>query len=245
MLPGVIIAVRNEAETLAKNLPTLVNLFQEIVIVDNWSEDHSAEICQSFPVTWVRPETQLKRGACWNEGAQYILSSYLLFLHIDTHLSPEAILAWQKTWEPHSCDYSCFRIRFPETSFKFRFIEAISNFRSRRLRIVYGDQGLCVRKSVFDAVGGFPDEYLLEDLKISQRLKSSSYQFRFIDSPIIPSSRKFHKLGFIRYLGLMMGVLILNWFGVDTQTIYRLYYKNYGSVALRGDKNKGDSMGSS
>ncbi|MGK5092138.1 glycosyltransferase [Deltaproteobacteria bacterium TL4] len=221
--PGVVIVIYNEEEVLQQNLPRLTSLFEEIVIVDNHSQDNSPHICRSFPVTYYKPPFPLTRGECWNVGAGFIQAAFILFLHSDTLVSPEALQAWQSTWETDHCDYSCFKIHFKETHFKFRMLEAFSNARSRFLRIIYGDQGLCVRKSIFQQLGGFPKVYLLEDLKMSKPLKA--FRFRFIPHPISPSSRKFHKLGFIRYLLLMYQVLFLNLCGVDTEKIYQLYYQ--------------------
>ncbi len=223
-LPGVVISVYNDAKALSQTLPSLVQLFEEITIVDNHSQDDSAIICQSYSVKYLRPpvDTQWSRGQCWNQGAAQIQSNMILFLHADTIISKEAVAHLSSIWSNQECDYSCFRICFQEDSFKFRLIELISNFRSHYLQIVYGDQGLCVRKEVFEAIGGFPEEHLLEDLKINRYLRK--YPFCFINSPIFPSSRKFHQVGFYRYLFLMNRVLLLNLLGVSTKKIYQLYY---------------------
>lgn len=223
MLPGVVIAVYNEANTLQRNLPSLVSQFKEIIIVDNHSEDNSVEICRDFPVKLVQPPHRFSRGQCWNLGARHITSDNILFLHIDTCIPAETLKHGQRLWKDSHWDYSCFRIRFGEHSLKFRLLEMISNFRSRKLKIIYGDQGLCVRKTIFQKIDGFPNVYLLEDLKINRYLRP--YRFHYIDSPIHPSARKFQQIGFYRYLWLMNKILFLNWIGIETKTIYRLYYK--------------------
>ena len=223
-LPGVVISVYNDAEALGRVLPTLTPLFEEIVVVDNHSEDECAQVCQQFAVPCIHPapHAALTRGQCWNEGASHIQAEAILFLHVDTSLSPQAVEHLKSLWDSHQCDYSCFRIRYHETAFKFRALEWFSNFRSRRLHIIYGDQGFCIRKTVFETIGGFPDEYLLEDLKINRALKP--YRFSFINRAIHPSSRKFHHIGFFRYLLLINKVLLLNLLGISTQKMYQLYY---------------------
>ncbi|MBF0286379.1 MAG: glycosyltransferase [SAR324 cluster bacterium] len=223
-LPGVVISVYNDAEALRQTLPTLVNLFEEIIIVDNQSQDDCETICQQHSLKHIRPpaDTHWSRGQCWNHGAAHVQSDSILFLHADTVISREAVDHLRTAWTNGEIDYSCFRICFQEDSLKFRIIEQISNSRSRFLKVVYGDQGLCVRKKVFKAIGGFPEEYLLEDLKINRYLRK--YPFCFINSPIFPSSRKFHQTGFYRYLLLMNVVLLLNLLGMSTKRIYQLYY---------------------
>ena len=223
-LPGIVISVRNDATALARTLPQLTAFFEEIVIVDNHSSDECKQICQQFRVKRIEIPTDVyfSRGQCWNTGAAHIEAGTILFLHADTVISARAVKALRSMWCEDNCDYSCFRIHFQENSWKFRVLEKISNARSRYLKIIYGDQGLCVRKRVFEAVGGFPHEYILEDLKINRYLKP--YCFRFINTAISPSSRKFHQLGFYRYLLLMNKVLLLNFLGVSSKKIYQLYY---------------------
>ncbi|MBF0276835.1 MAG: glycosyltransferase [SAR324 cluster bacterium] len=225
-LPGVVISVLNDAVSLKKILPSLTEFFDEIVVVDNHSDDDCREICQKFAVKHIFPKSQqrLARGQCWNEGASQIQSDTVLFLHVDTVISKKAVEHLKSTWSENLWDYSCFKIQFDENSIKFRILEWFSNFRSRSLKIIYGDQGFCIRKQVFDAIGGFPNEYLLEDLKINRFLRR--YRFCFINFPIFPSTRKFHQVGFFRYLFLMNQVLLLNFFGIETKRIYQIYYSN-------------------
>ena len=223
-LPSVIIAIQNEALVLEQNLLRFTEQFEDLIVVDNHSIDQSVAICQRFPqVTLISPppEERWTRGKCWNEGAKHASSPFLLFLHIDSEIPAPALQAWQQCWQSEKVDYSCFQIQFPETEIKYRTLEAISNFRSRYLRIVYGDQGLCIRNTVFQQIGGFPEIPILEDLKINSFLRP--YRFQFITSCIFPSSRKFHQIGFFRYLLLMNQVLFLNWLGRDLHQIQKLY----------------------
>ena len=223
-LPGVVISVHNDAKALTRTLPELTACFEEIVIVDNHSSDECKQICRQYHVKRIEVPADVlySRGQCWNTGAARIQAGSVLFLHADTLIPTRSVEALRSHWGEDNFDYSCFRIQFPENSRKFRVLEKFSNARSRYLKIIYGDQGLCVRKHVFEAIGGFPHEYILEDLKINRFLKP--YSFRFIDAPIFPSSRKFHQLGFYRYLWLMNKVLLLNFLGMSSKKIYHLYY---------------------
>ncbi len=223
-LPGVVISVYNDAEALSRLLLTLTSLFEEIVVVDNHSEDDCLSVCHEFAVKYIQPPPRMRfsRGQCWNAGATEIKSESLLFLHVDTSISLQAVAQLKTVWHENHCDYSCFRIRFEEKAFKFRILEWVSNFRSRTLKIIYGDQGFCIRAEIFETIGGFPNEYLLEDLKINRFLRP--YRFSFINSPIHPSSRKFHQIGFFRYLFLMNQILLLNLCGISTKKLHQRYY---------------------
>ena len=49
-------------------------------------------------------------------------------------------------------------------------ISWLDNFRCTRSRIIYGDQALFVRKSLFERLGGFPDQPILEDVTFGEKL---------------------------------------------------------------------------
>ena len=48
------------------------------------------------------------------------------------------------------------------------------NLRSRLTGIATGDQAIFVRRELFERVGGFPDQPLMEDIALSRRLKRAS-----------------------------------------------------------------------
>jgi len=50
-------------------------------------------------------------------------------------------------------------------------VSSMMNLRSRLTVIVAGDQAIFVRKSVFEQLGGFPVQPLMEDIELSRRLK--------------------------------------------------------------------------
>ncbi len=51
-----------------------------------------------------------------------------------------------------------------------RVVAALMNLRSRLSGIATGDQAIFVRREVFEAAGGFPDQPLMEDIELSRRL---------------------------------------------------------------------------
>jgi hypothetical protein len=61
----------------------------------------------------------------------------------------------------------------------------------------YGDQALFVRRDVFDRIGGFPDLPLLEDLRFSQRLRSTG-RTAILQPAVLTSPRRFLAHGVIR-----------------------------------------------
>ncbi|MCD6295629.1 MAG: hypothetical protein J7M30_00575 [Deltaproteobacteria bacterium] len=75
-----------------------------------------------------------------------------------------------------------FRFKANHDASLMKLIELITNIRSQYFKLPYGDQGLFIRKSVFEAVGGFPEVPIAEDLwcvgspkKVASGLRRSTW----------------------------------------------------------------------
>jgi hypothetical protein len=64
-----------------------------------------------------------------------------------------------------------FDVRFTSPRWPFRMIAGLMNRRSRWSGISTGDQGIFVTRAAFDALGGYPDIPLMEDIELTRRLK--------------------------------------------------------------------------
>jgi hypothetical protein len=73
-------------------------------------------------------------------------------------------------------------------------VASIANGRTRLTRIPYGDQGIFVRRSVFERLGGYPEWPLLEDLEFGRRLKAAG-KVVILSKPVTVSSRRWDKEG--------------------------------------------------
>ena len=65
----------------------------------------------------------------------------------------------------------------------------LSNFRSRRWHIAFGDQGIFVRRDLFQDMGGFPDLPLMEDYEFSRRMKARKIPLTVLPGQIVTSAR--------------------------------------------------------
>jgi rSAM/selenodomain-associated transferase 1 len=143
----------------------------EVIVVDGGSTDRSERVARALGARVIRAPTA-GRALQMNLGAAAANGDILLFLHADTLLPP--------TWEDEvkgafahhpSLLATAFRLRIMAPSSLFRVIEAGVSARSRwPWSMPYGDQALAVRRSVFEAVGGYPDVPVMEDFSFIQAL---------------------------------------------------------------------------
>ena len=103
-----------------------------------------------------------------------------------------------------------------------KLIELFTNLRSRYLRLPYGDQGLFFRKSVFEAVGGFPEVSIAEDLLL---MKKISKQGRIEIAPVhaVTSGRRWQKHGFLRTTLINQIIVSGCCLGISPDVLERLY----------------------
>lgn len=202
---SVIIPVYNEE----KALPATLDQFQrqpgafELIVVDGGSVDRTCHIAARYP------EVQLLRApkgraAQMNAGARIAQGEWLLFLHADTLLPPNA-LARIATTSTHQA--GGFRHWFSGSDWRLRLISILDNYRCQRTRVIYGDQAMFVRRTLFHQLGGFPNQPILEDVAFCEHLLTVTEPV-ILDDYVITDSRKFVKMGIWRSLARVIGILI-------------------------------------
>ena len=96
------------------------------------------------------------------------------------------------------------------------------NRRSRWTGIATGDQAMFVRREVFDAVGGFPDIALMEDIALSKILKSISPPL-CLKSPVVTSGRRWERHGVLRTILKMWSLRLAYFLGGDPARLAKVY----------------------
>jgi rSAM/selenodomain-associated transferase 2 len=217
----IVLPVLNEAAIIVAALQALAPLRArgvEIIVADGGSRDGTARL--AMPSADRVITVQRGRGAAVNAGAALGTGDALLFLHADTAL-------------PHNADrlidaalarraWGRFDLRIAGNHPLFAVIARMINWRSRVTGIATGDQAIFVTRKAFEAVGGFPDLPLMEDIAISRRLKRLCRPF-CLATPVVTSGRRWERNGVLSTILLMWRLRLSYYLGVEPALLAELY----------------------
>ena len=193
-----------------------------MILVDGGSDDLTTQVAARF--SDVRLLTSPRGRACqMNAGARASRGDVLLFLHADTWLPDGALGAVTAVLEDSRVVGGRFDVRFDSPRAVFRMIAFFMNLRSRMSGISTGDQAIFVRRHVFEAMGGYPDLPLMEDVELSRRLKRRG-RLAALRWRVTTSSRKWEREGALRTMALMWALRLLYMAGVPPARLHRWYY---------------------
>jgi rSAM/selenodomain-associated transferase 2 len=221
---SIVIPALDEAANLARVLPTLVarEPAAEVLVVDGGSADDSRAAVARVPsVRWLSGPRG--RARQMNAGARAARGDVLLFLHADTVLPDGAGAAILAALTDPGAAGGRFDVRLDSRRPLLALVGWLMNRRSRLTGICTGDQGIFVRRTVFEALGGYPDIPLMEDVELTRRLKRHG---RLVALPlrVVTSARKWEREGVVRTIVLMWGLRLLYALGVSPARLHRCYY---------------------
>lgn len=220
---SVIIPVLNEAGRIAVALIALQPLRErgvEIVVVDGGSSDGTADIAAGGADHVIRAAQG--RASQQNAGAKHALGDTFLFLHSDTQLPLDADGLIANALDDGAAQWGRFDVRFNTDQPILRVVARMMNCRSRLTGIATGDQCLFVRRSAFEAAGGFPAVALMEDIAISNILLRQSAP-RCLRNKVTTSARRWQKNGVWRTIVLMWWLRLAYALGVSPARLARWY----------------------
>jgi rSAM/selenodomain-associated transferase 2 len=165
---SVIIPTLNEEGCLAQALRALrLQGPREVIVADGGSDDDTRRAAAGADRFLVAPRG---RAAQMNAGAAAAAGEVLLFLHADCVPEGGALAEAERLLTRPGVAAGCFRMRVAAEGPLYRLIDACATARVRLTGLVYGDQGLFVRRAVFGRAGGFPPLRLMEDVFFSRAL---------------------------------------------------------------------------
>jgi rSAM/selenodomain-associated transferase 2 len=207
----------------------LINLLQqlqhlrqqghEVILVDGGSEPPPDQSLKAYVDQLLVSEPG--RAQQMNHGAAVAAGDLFWFLHADTQIKvgselplitqPVSELLWGR-----------YDIRLTGSHLLLRVVERLMNWRSRVSGIATGDQGIFIHRVLFNKVGGYPLQPLMEDVEISKRLKRYATPC-CLPQKLITSSRRWESAGVLTTILFMWGLRLAYWLGVSPQRLASLY----------------------
>lgn len=171
-----------------------------------------------------------------NIGAEKATSEILLFLHADTIIPKEALLyIWYFLQNPKVVG-GCFKKHWDWNKKQkiSKFIKLLNflwqgfgNWSVQFLKLFPGDNAIFIRKSIFEQLNGYSPMWICEDFDLSKRLRNYGKRaIKYISFPVLTSTRRFEKYGFIRTIRLWFWIYLLWRMGMTQVGLWH-YYKRF------------------
>lgn len=224
---SIVIPTLNEARNIARLLNALnplQDLGAELILVDGGSRDETVGLARLRVDQVLEPskERPLKgRARQMNAGAAAAKGQWLWFVHADSGVSQpviEQLIAHIQSGQ----GWARFNVTIEGDSVWFPVIAGMMNRRSCWTGLATGDQGILVRRQVFEAVGCYPLIPLMEDIEISRRLGRSRKPV-CLTGPLVTSGRRWEAQGVFRTVAMMWFLRFAWWLGADAAWLARLY----------------------
>ena len=218
---SIVIPALDEAQTLPALLDDLAPLGEavEIIVSDGGSTDATVNVARARGIRVVHSP----RGRAYQmrAGAAHGRAPVLLFLHADSGVPPAtaqniASLVPADGW-------GFFR---PQLVGHSRWLPVVSwcmATRSRLTAIATGDQGLLLSRALYEEIGGFPEQPLMEDIEICARLRRRAPP-RVLGAVLLSSGRRWDRDGAWRTIFLMWMLRLRYVLGADPSALHRAYY---------------------
>jgi rSAM/selenodomain-associated transferase 2 len=217
---SIIIPTLNEAANIAASVERAGALQPaEIIVVDGGSDDGTCEAASAANRVIVAPRG---RASQQNAGAAASCGDTLLFQHADCWLEPGSLEQIAAKLADERCVGGCFQQTIDAEGWRYRWLERGNALRVRLWGLAYGDQGIFVRREVFNRLGGFPSLALMEDLFFMKWLRREG-RVALLDGPLHVSARRWEKQGIIRQTARNWWLTALARVGVSPNRLERFY----------------------
>ena len=219
---SVVIPTLNEVDRIGPAVAEVAAPDIEVIVADGGSRDGTVRKAKATGARVII--TAPGRAVQQNAGAHLAKGSALLFLHADTRLPGDfGARVFECLLDP-AVVLGAFHFQTDWDHWAMHAIARLTNARSLWLKLPYGDQGLFLRRRLFDRVGGFPMVPIAEDLLLARRLAALG-RIALAPGAAVTSSRRWRRRGIVRTTlinAVIAGGLLL---GVPPERLAGLYHR--------------------
>ena len=153
-----------------------------------------------------------------NAGASHAIGDYLWFLHADSRFDDDTISSLLKSIDRHPDSLLFFDLAFIKSKKWPMCVNEIgAKFRSNILKIPFGDQGFCIRKTIFNEIGKFREDVEYgEDHLLTWQAKKHGVSIKAVGAKLFTSPRKYQEHGWLK-------ITLLYQFLWMKQALFRLF----------------------
>ena len=190
----------------------------EVIVVDGQSTDATRAVARRAAArVYAVPRGRARQ---MNAGAAVATGEYLLFLHADTRLPAGFAGHVRRTLARPGIVAGAFDLTIDGPHWSMRVLERLVKFRSRRLRMPYGDQAIFLQTATFRAVGGFPELEIMEDFELVRRLRRQG-RIALVAAPVVTSARRWRGEGLLRTTFVNQCILAGHLLGISSARLAR------------------------
>jgi rSAM/selenodomain-associated transferase 2 len=191
----------------------------QVIVVDGGSQDGTVALAEGHADSvLISPAGRARQ---MNAGAAAASGDILLFLHADTRL-PDRADALVRDALAGGAAWGRFDVTIDGRPAMLKLVATLMNQRSRWTGIATGDQAMFMQREAFDAVGGFPDQPLMEDIELSRRLRRFGRP-ACLRHRVITSGRRWERRGVWRTIFLMWRLRWRYWRGESAARLDEAY----------------------
>jgi rSAM/selenodomain-associated transferase 2 len=219
---SVIIPTLNAAERLGATLDQVGEARgAEVIVVDAGSSDDTLSIAKMHGAICLQAERG--RGTQLRAGAAQASHPWLLFLHADTILETEWIVAAQAWANRAGAEdgFAAFTFKLDDDDWRAWLLSWLVDVRISLGGLPYGDQGLLIHRDLLNRVGGYAAVPLMEDVDLARRL--GRRRLSLLPAHAVTSADRWRREGWVRRSVRNLVCLTLFQIGVSPATIVRLY----------------------
>ncbi|MEM6487998.1 MAG: TIGR04283 family arsenosugar biosynthesis glycosyltransferase [Pseudomonadota bacterium] len=186
----------------------LAGVVRDLVIADGGSSDAVAEVADAAGARLI--VAPRGRGSQLAAGCAAARGDWLLVVHADTRLAP----GWAEAVARHLCDApgaaGYFALRFDDESVAARLVAGWANLRARLFALPYGDQGLLLPRTLYDAAGGYAAIPLMEDVSLVRAIVRTGGRraLRPLASVATTSAERYRREGWLRRGARNLAILV-------------------------------------